>query len=132
MSRWTIRLSSEDARAKAMRWLAKAPLGFVVEFRQPTRSTEQNALLWARLTDVSEQVEWYGEKLSPEDWKDVFTAGLRKSRTVPGIGVVGAFVVLGMRTSTMTKAEMTDLLELIAAFGAERGVKFSEDRETVA
>jgi hypothetical protein len=70
-------------------------------------------------------VDWYGQKLSSEDWKDVLTASLRRTRVVPGIDA-GTFVPLGMRTSQMTKEEISDLLELIYAFGAERGVKFRE------
>lgn len=131
MSKWSIRLSSEEARAKAALWLSRAPLGMTVEFRQATRSLEQNARLWAMLGDLSEQVLWHGEKLSPADWKDLATASLRKSRFVPGIDP-GTVVPLGLRTSTMTKAEMSDLLELIAAFGAERGVKFSDTQEDAA
>ena len=131
MSRWTIRLVSEEARAKARKWLGAAPLGMTVEFRQATRSTEQNALLWALLTDVSAQVEWYGQHLSPDDWKDVFTASLRKSRVVPGIDA-GSFVVLGMRTSNMTRAEFSELIELVRAFGAERGVRFSDEASDAA
>jgi hypothetical protein len=40
----------------------------------------------------------------------------------------GSFVVLGLRTSKLTKAEFSDLIELIACFGAERGVVFSSDQ----
>lgn len=29
----------------------------------------------------------------------------------------------------MTKAEMSDLIELIHAFGVERGVRFNDERE---
>jgi hypothetical protein len=84
----------------------------------------QNSLLWSRLSEVASQVEWYGQKLSAEDWKDMFTASLRRTRVVPGIDP-GTFVPLGMRTSDMSSEEMTNLLELIAAFGAERGVEFA-------
>ena len=52
-------------------------------------------------------------------------AALRKARVVPGID--GGFVPLGMRTSDMSKGELSQLLELIAAFGAERGVKFGDE-----
>ena len=45
-----------------------------------------------------------------------------KQDVVPGIG--GGFVVLGKSTSSMTKSEMSELQELIAAFGAERNVRF--------
>jgi hypothetical protein len=81
--------------------------------------------LWAALTDIAEQVEWYGQKLTPEDWKDMMTASLRKARVVPGLDA-GSFVPLGMRTSDMTKEEFSMLLDLIQAFGAERGVTFGD------
>lgn len=95
----------------------------VLEFKPETRTLAQNARLWAMLTDISNQVEWYGRKLDQESWKHVFTAALSKQDVVPGIN--GGFVVLGKSTSKMTKAEMSELQELMAAFGAERGVKFS-------
>ena len=88
------------------------------------RSSEQNRLMWAALTDVSRQVDWYGSKLSPEDWKHVFTAALYKQRSVPGID--GGFVVLGQSTSKMTVPQMTDLIDLIHAFGAQHGVEFRD------
>ena len=37
----------------------------------------------------------------------------------------GGFVVCGQSTSKMTKAEMCELQELIEAFGAEKGVRFT-------
>ena len=100
----------------------------VMEVKPETRSSEQNRRLWAMLTDVSSQVDWYGQKLSPEDWKHIFTASLKKTRAVPGID--GGIVVLGQSTSRMTKAEMCDLQTLIEAFAAERGVMLGVDMET--
>lgn len=96
----------------------------VVEVKPETRSLEQNARLWAMLTEISEQVDWYGRRLSPEDWKHVFTASLRKLDVVPNLDGTG-FVALGMSTSKMTRREMAELQELMEAFGAERGVRFS-------
>lgn len=95
----------------------------VVEVKKETRSLEQNARMWAMLTDVSRQVVWYGRKLTPEDWKHVFTASMTKQEVVPGID--GGFVVLGKSTSQMTRAEMSELQELMQAFGAQQGVKFT-------
>lgn len=95
----------------------------VLEVKPETRSLSQNARLWAMLTDISQQVEWYGRKLTPDDWKHVFTAALSKQDVVPGIE--GGFVVLGKATSKMTKGEMAELQTLIEAFGAQRGVKFT-------
>lgn len=95
----------------------------VATLRQETRSLEQNARMWAMLGDVSRQVDWYGRKLTRKEWKDVFTASLSGQDVVPGID--GGFVVLGKSTSDMSRKEMAELLELIEAFGAQRGVKFS-------
>jgi len=98
----------------------------VLEVRPEKRSDAQNRRLWAMLGDVSRQVDWYGRKLDAEDWKHVFTASLRKLSVVPNLEGTG-FVALGLSTSRMTKAELSDLMELIAAFGAERGVKWGRD-----
>ena len=95
----------------------------VLEIKPATRSLEQNARLWAMLSDISRQVDWYGRKLTPDDWKHVFSAALKKQDVVPGLD--GGFVVLGLSTSKMTKAEMCDLQTLMEAFGAEKGVRFS-------
>ena len=94
----------------------------VIEVRPEKRSDAQNRRLWAMLRDISEQVDWYGQKLTDEEWKHVFTASLKRQKAVPGLD--GGFVVLGQSTSKMTKAEMCELQELMEAFGAEKGVQF--------
>lgn len=91
--------------------------------KRETRSSAQNARMWAMLEDVARQVEWHGRKLSKEDWKHVFSASLKRQDAVPGID--GGFVVLGQSTSKMTVGEMGDLMTLMEAFGAEQGVRFS-------
>lgn len=128
MSRAMITLNRADDTARALRWIAQAPKGTRIEMKAPRRSPEANALMWCRLTEISRKVDWYGQKLTPEDWKDVFSASLRKARVVPGIDR-GTFVALGLRTSDMTKEEMANLLDLMDAFAAERGVTFNEVAE---
>lgn len=125
MARAVVQIKGKADRNLIARWAAGVPDGTTVEFRAPRRSIDQNALMWSLLGQISKAVDWYGQKLSSEDWKDVLTASLRRTRVVPGIDP-GSFVPLGMRTSQMTKEEISDLLELIYAFGAERGVKFRE------
>lgn len=88
-----------------------------------TRSWLQNRRMWAMLRDVSRQVDWHGQKLQDSEWKDVFTAALKRQKVVPGID--GGFVVLGSSTSRMTVAEMAELMTLMEAFGAQQGVRFS-------
>lgn len=95
----------------------------VVELKPETRSSHQNRKLWVMLGEIAAQVDWYGQELSAEDWKHILTASLKKQRAVPGID--GGFVVLGTKTSSMSKVDMTELIELMHAFGAERGVRFA-------
>ena len=95
----------------------------VMTLAPETRSTAQNARLWAMLTEISAQVDWYGRKLSPEEWKEMATAALKKQKVVPGID--GGFVVIGSSTRKMTKAELGELMDFLEAFGAEKNVKFS-------
>ena len=116
-------LSHQQARQNAIREVSEAPEGYEVRIGEKRRSLDQNAHLWAVLTDISQQVEWHGQYLSSEDWKHILSAGLKKEqRMAPGIN--GGWVVLGLSTSKMTKSEFSDLLELAYAFGAEKGVQF--------
>lgn len=126
MTRRVVILDTQANRLKAAAMCSKAPDGWRVEFRAPTRSTDQNALMWARLTEISQQVEWHGMRLSPNDWKEVLTAGLKREvRPVPNIDGDG-FVMLGLRTSEMTVAEMRDFMALVEAFAARQGVAFTD------
>lgn len=118
------RLSTPTARQLAASYCLEAPEGMVVTFKEPTRSLEANAAMWAKLSDISKQVVWYGKKLTPEDWKTVLSASLRQTRVVPTIDGDG-FVPLGMSTSKMSVKEMSALLDLIDAFAAQQGVVFS-------
>ena len=126
MSKLIFRLAHQIARQRAIQAVQNAPEGFVVEVKEPNRSLDQNALMWPLLQELSRQVEWYGQHLTDEEWKDVLSASLKKQKVVPGIN--GGFVVCGQRTSKMTKAEFSDLIELIYAFGAQHGVTFNEVR----
>jgi hypothetical protein len=108
--------------------LEAAPDGCVVEFKEPKRPLEANAAMWAKLTDISNNVVWYGKKLSAEDWKTVLTASLRQTRVVPTIDGDG-FVPLGMSTSKMSAKEMGALLDLIDAFAAQQGIVFTARRD---
>ena len=117
-----IRFGLAWAEALIRKGLAAGPV--LLSLGRPRRTLDQNAKMWPMLTDIARQVEWHGLKLSPEDWKDILTAALRKQRAVPGID--GGFVVLGMRTSKMGKELFSDLIELMYAFGAEQGVEWSE------
>lgn len=120
-----------QSRGNAIQAVREAPEGFSVTVAEPKRTLDQNARLWALLGDVSAQVEWYGKRLSSEDWKHVFSSALKKMDVVPNLDGTG-FVALGLSTSRMSKRELGDLMTLIEAFGAERGVKWSEPERLAA
>ncbi len=115
----------DEAKARLM-----AGQRLVIEIKEAKRSLEQNARMWAMLADVSKQVDWYGRKLTPEEWKHVFSASLKKQDVVPGLD--GGFVVLGLSTSKMSVREMGELMELMEAFGAQKGVRFTCPEEVAA
>lgn len=104
----------------------------VIEECLPTRTIEQNDKMWAVLTDIAKQVEWpvdgKMQLLDKEDWKDILTAGLKKTQRIAA-GVEGGFVMLGVRTRKMKIAEMVELIEFALYFGAERGVIWSNSDE---
>lgn len=129
MSRAVVTLRTADDTRIAKVWIDRAPAGTRVEFKAPKRSLDQNSKMWAMLTDVAMQVPWHGLKLTTEDWKLIFLDGLKRElRIVPNLDGDG-FVQLGRSSSDLTKEEMTDLLELIAAWGAKHGVRFRDESE---
>jgi hypothetical protein len=129
MGRALITINGSADRARAIHWISKAPSGTRVEFKAAKRTLPQNDRMWALLTDIACQLPWHGVKLTPDDWKLIFLDGLKRElRLVPNLEGNG-FVNLGRSSSDLSKQEMSDLMELIAAFGATHGVKFSDPSE---
>ena len=132
MTRALITLYGQRDRTKAHAWINQAPFGTRVEFKQSKRTTDQNAKLWASLTDIATQLTWHGQKLRPDDWKFIFLDALKRElRTVPNLDGTG-FVNLGRSSSDLSKEEMSNLIELISAFGAQHGVRFQDEAERAA
>lgn len=125
----TYQLIDEQRRSNAINFIKQLPVDadkpLVIEIKERTRSLDQNAKLWACLTDISNQVIWYEKKLSPTDWKHIFTASLEKQKST--VGIDGGVVVLGQSTSRMSVKQLRDLIEVIHAFGAGKGVKFGDE-----
>lgn len=128
-------LSHDRARAGAADFARQAPAGTVVMFKPATRSLEQNAKMWPMLQDLAEQVQWPVDGklqlVTKEDWKEIITAGLKKTQRVAQ-GIEGGFVMLGSRTSQMTIGQMREVIDFAEWFGAERGVVWSEPKDAAA
>lgn len=116
----TFVLAHSTARAGAADACRTAPDGYVVSIKEPSRNLDQNAKLHAELTDIARTKEWAGKKWSVEDWKRLATAAWMRAtgRTVtmlPALDGQG-FDVLYQRTSKLTKAECSELLEWLIAW----------------
>ncbi len=113
--------------------LKRATARVVVEIRDPRRTNPQNDRMWAMLTDISNQVEWdidgVKQKLTPEEWKEIITAGLAGETRRVARGMDGGFVILGTRTSRMSIKRHGELMDLIDAFGTQQGVVWTAPRE---
>lgn len=108
-----------------------------IEVREPKRTLDANACMWATLGDIAAQVDWPHTdragrwaigKMSADSWKAVLTAGFEQE-TRMAQGVAGGMVMLGARTSQYSRRRMGEFIEFAHAFGAERGVRWSAKAE---
>jgi hypothetical protein len=128
MGQATVILTNDAVRRQFCAWVMKAPPRTVASLKGVKRSIPQNSRLWAMLTDVARQATWAGKKRTTEEWKDLFTGAVKSAagglEAVPGLE--GGLMILGLRTSEMSVAEMADLQTYIEAWGANNGVTFSD------
>lgn len=124
-------LYSESQRQSYISAVSSAELPLQVECRayRDTRSLQANRKMWATLRDISEQVEWYGKRLTSDEWKQMITAAIKKQEVVPGIE--GGFVILGQSTSKMTIAQMNDVIEYAVYFGTGHKVVWSDPSDII-
>ena len=113
-------LYDDRYRVKARQAITLADLGSVVTIEGPKRSLDQNAKLWAMLTDISE-AQPHGIAQPPDVWKCSFMVACgHEIRTAKGIN--GETFPLGVKSSALTVKEMADLITFIYAWADEQGV----------
>ena len=120
-------VDGEPRRAIALEAVRTVPLGYVVTLAEKTRTNAQNAAQWPILEAFAEQLLWpvNGKfvKMTSEEWKDVLTAAFRNETTRLAMGLDGGVVMLGMRTSNMSKKMFGEWLEFLHSVADDRGVK---------
>lgn len=132
MSRALLVLHDDNFRARAIDWIRKAPKDTRVTFQGPRRTLPQNDRMWAMLTDISTQAEHHGRKYMPGDWKVIFLSALgRETRFVPNLDGTG-LIPIGQSSSDLSIAEMSDMIELLMAWGSENGIKFNDGMDGAA
>lgn len=131
MGRALLVLNTAGDRAKAVHWVAKAPWGTRIEFKASKRSLPQNDRLWAMLTDVAAHMKPLGRDFTTEEWKLLFMHAWGKEiRFLPGLDQK-TVVPVGQSSSDLSKQEMTDLIEFIAAWCAENNVVLHDPKDEV-
>ena len=132
MSRALVIINTAADRQRVASWARQAPYGTRVEFKATKRSLEQNARMWAMLTDVATQKEHAGRRYTPDQWKVIFMHACgREVQFLPALDG-STFIPWGQSSSDLSKGEMTDLIEFIFKWGAENGVVFHDDQEQAA
>lgn len=121
----TIILNGERARITAARMLLQAPHGAVVNISPPKRTSDQNAKLWAMLSDVS-RAKPEDRCHTPDVWKHLFMSACGHEVQFL-MGLDGNPFPAGFRSSRLTKEEMAELISFIDAWGTERGVVWSNE-----
>lgn len=126
MGRALIVINGTFDRKRAADWCMKAPAGTRIEFKAAKRTLDQNSRMWAMLTDVATQATHMGNRYTSDQWKILFLHACgREVQFLPGLDGK-TFLPWGQSSSDLSKQEMSDLMEFIAAWGAENGIVFHE------
>ena len=126
MQRALIRLRSGRDVEAACRLIRQAPAGSRVEVNGPQRTIDQNAKMWAMLTDIARQRPG-GRIYTPDEWKVMFLHAVGKElKLLPALEGRG-FVPYGSSSSRLSVGEMIDLIEFMQAWAIENGVTLQGD-----
>lgn len=123
----TVWLRGEHQRRLAHQIIDHAPVDAVVKVSAAKRSDDQNAKMWAMLSDIS-RAKPEGRMHIPEVWKCIFMAALGHEVKFE-MGLDNQPFPIGFRTSRLTKPEMSDLIEFIYAYASKHNIKWSEEYE---
>lgn len=121
----TVILRGESQRKLAKALIDKAPVGYVVKIGAQTRSAEANNKMWAMLGDIS-RAKPEGRMHTPETWKNLFMHSLGYQVSFE-MGLNGEPFPVGFRSSQLTKAQMSDLIETMYQYGAKYNILWSEE-----
>lgn len=123
--RFTLILSNQNVRERAHKLIDSAPDRAVMTISEPRRSNEASAKMWAMLGDIA-KAKPQGRDYPAETWKCLVLDDLGyKAKWVPSLDGEGV-VNTGYRSSRLTKAQMSDVIERLYQFAAENGIALSE------
>lgn len=102
----------------------KAGKPYTLEIRERTRTDEQNDALHGLISQILKQRQHLnGLRMTKESYKAIFMHALgHEAAMLPTLAGDGFFPV-GLRTSKLTVAEFTALIEYILDWAAEQGLE---------
>lgn len=125
----TVILHGNSQRSFAKSLIDRAPVDAVVTVKEATRNADQNAKMWAMLSDIS-RAKPEGRRWTPETWKAAFMHSLgHQVQFCEGLDGSGPFP-LGFRSSRLTVRQMADLITTIIEYGDRHGVAWTGPDET--
>lgn len=115
-------ITSRGELETAFREIAKLPYGYMLKASERTRTDEQNRLLWPCLKAFEDQATIRGQTFRDHQWKSILMEALgHEQEILPSLDGSRWFAA-GLRSSQLGVKEFSDLIELINAEAAERGV----------
>jgi len=149
--RWVLPITRES-RAHVGRILAEAvqlaPVGTVLAIFEARKTRDQESKYHPMLRDIAAHCTFAGAKWSEDDWKRLMVDGFvsvereaAADRGEPDPFPAQAFLMpsmdgrrvvqLGAQTREFTRAQSSDFIEHLYAFGSEQGVTWSEKAQRV-
>ena len=123
----TVFIRGQYQRDLVKRLIDIAPIGAVIKIKPESRTLDQNAKLWAMLSDISRSKP-NGKKHTPEVWKALLMSACGYACQFEE-GLDGTPFPVGFASSKLTKKQMSDLIEFAYSYGAQNGVKWSDNYE---
>ncbi|MHA6684449.1 recombination protein NinB [Mesorhizobium sp. A556] len=121
----TVILDGPRQKAVAKNLIDRAPFNAVLTIKEATRNLDQNARMWAMLSDVSRSKP-EGRHWTPETWKAAFMHSLgHQVQFCEGLDNSGPFP-LGFRSSRLTVRQMADLITVIQEYGDRHEVAWTD------
>ena len=126
----TYHLISPRVRSNAIEAVRTAPDGWMVEIKEPTRTSPQNRHFHALCGDIAKSgLKWAGKARSLDDWKALLVSAHAVATGLGGEvipGIEGEFVAIRESTARMGKARSASLIEYTLAFALTNGVELVE------
>lgn len=132
MGRALILVAADADRERAADWAMRSPIGTRIEFKRSKRSLDQNARMWAMLSDVATQATHMGRRYTTEQWKVLMMHACgREVQFLPALDG-STFIPWGQSSSDLSKSEMSELIDFIGSWGAEHGIIFHDPEAAAA